>query len=128
MADLVLLNGNILTMNPVQPRAEALAVVGDRIVKVGTTSEISKLVVKSTKVLDLNGKTVIPGFIDTHIHVADFGRTLLWIDLKQVESIQAIQKMVRKKAAKTAKGKWILGSGWNQENFKEKRSPNTPRP
>jgi predicted amidohydrolase YtcJ len=123
MADLVLLNGNILTMNPLQPRAEALVVVGDRIVKVGTTSEISKLVVKSTQILDLNGKTVIPGFIDTHIHVADFGRTLQWIDLKQVDSIQAMQTMVKEKATKTAKGKWILGSGWNQENFREHRSP-----
>jgi len=122
-ADLVLTNGNIITMNPAQARAEAVAVTKDRILKVGTNNEIAPLIGKNTKTIDLKGKTVVPGFIDTHIHVADFGRTLAWLDLKGAASIRALQTLVKEKAAKTAKGKWILGSGWNQETFKEKRFP-----
>ena len=123
MADLVLIHGNVLTMNPTQPRAEALAVTKDRIVKVGSEDEITQLIGGNTRVLDLKGKTVVPGFIDTHIHVADFGRTLAWIGLKQAISIRALQALVREKTEKTAKGKWVLGSAWNQENFAEKRYP-----
>ncbi len=77
-ADLVLINGNVLTMNPAQPLAEAVAVKGEKIVKVGTNEEINPLIGKTTKIIKLNGKTVVPGFIDTHIHVTDFGRLLLW--------------------------------------------------
>jgi hypothetical protein len=122
-ADLVLINGNILTMNPAQPHAEAVAITDDRIAKVDSNAEIKKLVDKNTKTLDLRGKTVVPGFTDTHIHVADFGRTLQWIDCKQANSLQALLALVREKATKTAKNKWILGSGWNQENFAEKHAP-----
>lgn len=110
-------------MNPLQPHAEAVAVTKDRIVKVSKNSIIAPLVGENTKVLDLKGKTVLPGFIDTHIHVADFGRTLAWLDLKNVTSIEALQRAVKEKSEKIRKGKWILGSGWNQENFKEKRYP-----
>ena len=123
MADLVLINGNVLTMNTQKPHAEAVAITKDRIVKVGDNSEIAQLISKDTQKLDLKGKTVVPGFIDTHIHVADFGRTLAWVDLKQADSIPALLTLVRKRAEKVGKGRWILGSGWNQENFKEKRYP-----
>jgi predicted amidohydrolase YtcJ len=123
MADLVLINGNVLTMNPAQPRAEAIAITKDRIVKVGSNTDIKATAGKGAKILDLKGKTVLPGFIDTHIHVADFGRTLQWIELKQADSIQAMLTLVREKTTRTPKGKWILGSGWNQENFTEKRAP-----
>jgi predicted amidohydrolase YtcJ len=122
-ADLVLINGNVLTMNPAQPHAEAVAITKDRIVKVGGSSEIIRLSGTNAKTLDLKGKTVVPGFIDTHIHVADFGRTLAWLDLKQANSIQTLQFLLREKAARTVKGKWILGSGWNQQNFAEKCVP-----
>ena len=87
-ADLALIGGKILTMNPSQPRAEAIAVRKDRIVKVGESEEITRLIGKSTKVIRLNGKTVVPGLIDTHIHVADFGRFLTWVDLHDVKSIK----------------------------------------
>jgi predicted amidohydrolase YtcJ len=122
-ADLVLVGGNVLTMNPSQPSAEAIAVKGDRIVKVGTNGDITQWVGKNTRVINLDGKTVIPGFIDTHIHIADFGRTLTWLDLKNVNSIKTLQDKIKQKAQATPKGKWILGSGWNQDNLKEKRAP-----
>jgi predicted amidohydrolase YtcJ len=122
-ADLVLLNANIITMNPKNPHAEAIAIKKDRIIKVGKSIDIPPFINKSTEVLDLNGKTVLPGFIDTHIHIADFGRTLNWLDLKNADSIQAIQETIKQKAQTTPKNKWILGSGWNQNNLKEKRPP-----
>ena len=122
-ANLVLIGGNVLTMNPAQPRAEAVAVEGDRIVKVGTNEEISQLVGKDTQVIRLNGKTVVPGFIDTHIHVADFGKLLTWIDLSDACSIKEMQNSLRIRAEKAPKEKWLLGRGWNQKRFAEKRLP-----
>ena len=75
-AELVLVDGNILTMNSSQPSAEAVAVKKDKIVKVGTIEDVSSLIGKDTKVINLDGRTVVPGFIDCHIHVADFGKFL----------------------------------------------------
>ena len=122
-ADLVLTNANVLTMNPANPHAEAIAIKNDRVLKVGKNTDINPLIGKNTTILNLNGKTVLPGFIDTHIHIADFGRTLTWLDLKNADSIKTIQQNIREKAQMTPKGKWILGSGWNQDNLKEKRAP-----
>jgi hypothetical protein len=122
-ADLALINANVRTMNPSQPLAQAVAVTENRIVKVGTNQDINPLIGKSTRVISLNGKTVIPGLIDTHIHVADFGRCLLWLDLTSVYSIEELQCLLSDKAKQTPAGKWIIGRGWNQTRFKEKRLP-----
>lgn len=62
--------------------------------------------------------------IDTHIHVADFGRCLLWLDLTSAESIKELQSLIKEKAKQTPAGKWVIGRGWNQNRFKEKRLPN----
>lgn len=122
-ADLALIGGNILTMKQSQPFAEAVAVKGDRIVRVGTNNKISQLIGENTHVIDLNGKTVVPGFIDTHIHVADFGRLLAWIDLSNAGSITKMQSRLKKRVQESPKGKWLLGRGWNQTCFAEKRLP-----
>jgi hypothetical protein len=122
-ADLALINGKVLTMNPFRPYAEAVAIKNDKILKVGTNEAISRCVGKNTKVISLSGKTVVPGFIDTHIHVADFGRFLTWIDLSDVTSIREMQSNLRKHAQKMPKGKWIVGRGWNQTRFTEGRFP-----
>jgi predicted amidohydrolase YtcJ len=123
-ADLVLIDGNVLTMDSSQPSAEALAVKKDRIVKVGTTEEISSWIGKATKVINLQGRTVVPGLIDSHIHVGDFGKFLMWLDLKDVNSIEAMQRRIRERAQKIPEGRWIIGSGWDQARFAEKRYPN----
>ena len=120
-AELTLINGNIQTMNPRQPVAQAVAISKGRFVKVGLNHEINKLIEKSTKVVSLGGKTMIPGLIDTHIHVADFGRCLMWLDLSTAESIGDVQALIKHKVKQTPSGKWIIGSGWNEKNFKEKR-------
>jgi len=122
--DLVLLNGNIVTMDRRLKRARAVAVVGERILRVGKNSDVRPLITKKTKVLDLRGKTVIPGMIDTHIHFVDYGLSLGRIDLRGVRSIAEIQDKVASKAKETRAGGWILGRGWDQERLKEKRYPN----
>jgi hypothetical protein len=111
-------------MNPRQPLARAVAIRKSKIAKVGANREINQLVGKHTKVIDLNGKTVIPGLIDTHIHVADFGRCLLWLDLTSADSIMELQRLLSEKAKQTAAGRWIIGRGWNQNRFKENHFPN----
>jgi predicted amidohydrolase YtcJ len=111
-------------MNTCQPVAQAVAIRKNKIVKVGTNQEIKQLVSKDTKVINLNGKTVVPGLVDTHIHVADFGRCLLWLDLTSAQSIKELQSLLKEKAKHTTAGQWIIGRGWNQNRFKEKRLPN----
>ena len=123
-ADFVLVNGRVLTMNASHPRAEAIAIKKDRIVKVGTNEEITRCIGKNTKVICLEGKTVVPGLIDTHVHVVDFGRVLAWIDLKGVKSIKEMKNRIRERVERTPKGKWILGHGWDQASYTEKRYPN----
>jgi predicted amidohydrolase YtcJ len=122
-ADLVLTDGNVLTMNSFKSHAKAIAIRKDRIVKVGTNREISRWIGKKTKKITLKGRTVVPGFIDTHIHVADFGKFLTWVDLRAVKSIKEMQTSLKKRAKKTHKGKWIIGHGWDQNRFSERRLP-----
>ena len=75
--------------------------------------------------MNFEGKTVVPGLIDTHIHVADYGRCLMWLDLTTAQSISELQSILKEKARQTPAGKWIVGRGWNQNRFKEKRMPTT---
>lgn len=123
-ADIVLVNCNVLTMNPSQPHAEAVAIKKDKIAKVGTNKEIKPLIGNNTKVIKLDGLTVLPGLIDTHIHIADFGRFLTWLDLKNVNSITEMKSMIKESAQKKPRGRWILGQGWDQTSFSEQRIPN----
>jgi predicted amidohydrolase YtcJ len=111
-------------MNSSQPSAEAVAVNKEKIVKVGTTQEVSSWIGKETKVIQLQGRTVVPGFIDCHIHVADFGKFLTWVDLKETNSIKELKNRVRERVQKVPNGRWVVGSGWDKARFAEKRDPN----
>ena len=117
------MDGNILTMDSSQSIAEAVAIKYDKIIKVGTNDEIRQFVVKSTKVIQLKGKTVVPGLIDTHIHVADFGRLLTWIDLSGAASILEMQELLIARVAESPKGKWLLGRGLDPSHFVDKCLP-----
>jgi predicted amidohydrolase YtcJ len=123
LADLVLINGNIITLNPSQPVAQAVAINDGKMVAVGTNIEIKQWISKTTKIVNLSGKTLVPGFTDTHAHMAEFGFSLSRIDLRDVTSIKSMQKLLQKKVQKTPQGKWVLGRGWDQECFREKRYP-----
>jgi len=120
-ADLALINGNIITMDSARPKAQAVAIQKNRIMKVGTTEEIKRLVIKETKVVDLQGQTVVPGFIDSHIHVADFGKFLNWVNLSDVTSIEELQTRLKERVQKIPKDRWIVGNGWNELHFAENR-------
>jgi len=122
-ADLVLIGGNIITMDPSRPQAQAVAIRNKTIVKAGTNREIEPLVRESTKVIDLEGKTVLPGFTDAHIHMAGFGKSLTQINLRNVRSIKKMQEKLKERLEDAKQGEWILGRGWDQDRFEEKRYP-----
>jgi predicted amidohydrolase YtcJ len=123
-ASLVLRGGNVLTVDDGQPRAEALAVRGDRIVALGTNEQVAPLIGPSTEVIDLGGQTAIPGFIEGHGHFMGLGQSRMIIDLMDTTSFEQIVSMVAE-AANTAKpGDWIQGRGWHQEKWTSVPSPN----
>jgi predicted amidohydrolase YtcJ len=123
MADLILLNGSFWTANPAQPRAEALAVEGDRILRVGRTAEIKKLGGKRTRVIDLKGALGLPGFIDSHTHFLEGGFSLSSIQLRDVTSRDQFIKRVEEKARGLKKGDWILHGNWDHEQFSPPELP-----
>jgi len=121
-ADLVLWNGNIVTMSQKLPRAQAVAIAGNRILRVGTDTEIKPLIGEKTKVIDLEQKLVIPGLIDAHVHPFGAGRALTILDLKGLDKEQILGK-VAQRAKETKKGEWIEAEGWDQGFWKEKEFP-----
>jgi hypothetical protein len=122
-ADLVLLNGKIWTVNDRQPEAEAVACLGNRIVAVGSTKEIRKWIGAKTKVIDLEGKRVTPGFNDSHVHFLDGGRGLASVQLRDARTPEEFRNRIRDFAAKSPKGRWILNGNWDHENW---NPPNLP--
>jgi len=124
-ADLAFINANVKTLNLSQPVAQAVAIKKNKILCVGTNQAVNALIGKDTKVFDLKGKTVVPGLIDAHVHVADFGRCLLWLDLSSARSISQLQRLVKEKATHVSAGQWIIGRGWNDTRFKENRFLNS---
>ena len=123
MADVVLLNGSIWTVNPVQPWAEAVALDGEKIYKVGRTADLKKLVGKETKVIELNGALVLPGFIDSHTHFLKGGFSLSSIQLRDVTSREQFIKRVEEKAKELEKREWILEGYWDHEQFSPPELP-----
>jgi len=122
-ADMILTNGNITTMNQKKPKAQAIAILKNKIIAVGTNTQIKKLTSETTKIIDLKGRNVVPGFIDAHVHMLDFGTSLTGLNLRGVTSIEEMQQKLQEKVKKTPQGKWILGDGWDQERFQEKLYP-----
>ena len=120
-AELVLWNGNIVTVDDAQPRARAVATAGGRFLAVGSDDDVLNLAGARTKKIDLGGRTVVPGFIDAHAHVADSGNR----HLKQVDcdlrSIEAIVAALRERAAKTKPGDWVVGFKYDDTKTAEGR-------
>jgi hypothetical protein len=107
--ELILYNGNIWTVNDKMPRAQALAINGDRIFAVGTNEEILGLAAGISKKIDLGGKAVFPGFIDAHAHPCESGVNHLRMVACDMDSIADIQAALRKRAGQTPAGQWVLG-------------------
>jgi predicted amidohydrolase YtcJ len=119
--DLILYNGNILTVNDQEPRAEAVAIARDRFLAVGSNSEVLNLSGAASKKIDLGRKTVTPGFIDAHSHPAEAGLMHLRMVDCDLRSISAIQAALRERAAKTPPGEWVLGFKYDDTKTEEGR-------
>src|SRR5215471_14030832 len=124
-ADAVLLNGKIVTLDAATPIAEALAVRDGRIVAVGRSTEIRALAGPTTRVIALNGRTVIPGLIDSHMHAIRaalfYATEVNWIGTRSIPEAMA---RIKAAAQRARPGQWIIvAGGWTEQQFQEKRRP-----
>ena len=122
-ADLIVTNANVRTMDKANPRVQAFAVLGGRIVAVGTSAEIIQLAGANTKTLDAGGKLVIPGFNDSHVHFLDGGAGLSSVDLRDAKTPQEFVERIKNFAAKLPKDRWILNGNWDHENWTPNNLP-----
>ncbi len=125
-ADLVLKNANVVTMDRAQPQARLVAVRDGKVWLVGSNSLLEEVEATGTKVIDCQGKTLVPGFNDAHCHTFSFMRKLLSIDLSppNVGSIEDIKELIARQAQNTPPNQWIVGTDYNEFYFPEKRHPN----
>lgn len=126
-ATLALINGKIVTVDSENSIHEAVAVKENMIIRVGSNNDVNSLIDSKTNVIDLNGKTVLPGFIDSHVHAFGAGRLKVQekmeVDIKYANSVSEVLELIRAKAKETPKGEWVIGWGYTWSRFKEKRVP-----
>ena len=115
-ADLAFVNGKVWTVDDNQTIAESVAILGGKILAVGTSVEIRKLVGPATKVIDLGGKRMLPGFIDNHTHFMTGGFQLQSVDLRTAKSEQEFARLIGTRAQQRP-GKWITGGDWDHDNW-----------
>lgn len=124
--DLILINGIIRTMDSERKIVEAVAISDGKISAAGSNDEILKLAEENTKIVDLDGKTALPGFNDSHVHLLNYGYSLTKVDCSGARSIDEIvergEKFISEKGIK--EGDWVLGRGWNDIMFMEQRELN----
>jgi predicted amidohydrolase YtcJ len=122
-ADLILHNAKIYTADSRTPRAEAIAIRGDRIAAVGSSADIQKLKGAATKVVDARGAAILPGLHDSHGHFTGLGASLQVLQLRGTASWEQIVGMVRRRAASARPGEWIQGRSWDQNDWAVKEFP-----
>jgi predicted amidohydrolase YtcJ len=122
-ADLVLLNGKIWTVNEKQPEAEAVAALSNRIIAVGTSKDVRKFIGPQTRVIDLQGRRVVPGFNDAHVHFFNGGAGLASVQLRDAKTPQEFANRIGAFAAKIPTGRWILEGNWDHENWSPAQLP-----
>lgn len=122
-ADKAFLNGQVVTVDGDNRVVEAVAVRGNRIFAVGGNEDIEPFVNEKTEVIDLTGKSLLPGFIDSHLHVTMYGTNKLGVSCKEphITSIQHILADLKKKADETPRGQWVRAWGFNELKIKEQR-------
>ena len=114
-ADLVIVHGHVWTVDPENSRAEAVAALGGRIVAVGSDREIAKWIGPATKTIDAQGKSVLPGFIDAHVHFSSGGGETSSVHLRDANTPQEFARRIGEQAKKLGKGEWMLGGTWDHE-------------
>lgn len=123
MIDLILYNGNIITLDPRQPKVSALATAFGRIAALGADSEVRRLAGPDTVEINLDGKTALPGLTDAHIHWEWQARALRSVDVFEVPSKEMALQRLRERAATTPPGEWITGQGWAQDLWADRAFP-----
>ena len=123
--DLLLENANVMTLEPAQPRAEAVAVRGQTIVAVGNKADMAHLLGFSSRVIDCQGMTLLPGLVDAHCHLLATAAALQGLDCspEAVPSIQQLQIRIRKQSDVTPRDRWVRGFGYDELSLREKRHP-----
>jgi hypothetical protein len=120
-ADVLLTHGNVYTVAEKQPKAEAIAVKSGRIVFVGSNDDAKKF--HTAKIIDLHGRTVLPGFTDSHCHIFGIGEREMRLNLEGTNSLKDFLASVNERVDKTAPGKWIAGRGWIETFWKPPQFP-----
>ncbi len=125
-ADLIFLSGRVHTVNRAEEIAQAVAIEGDRIVAVGRDDDVKALKGPKTRVVELNGRSLLPSFIDAHCHLASLGMVFVSIDGKApgMQSIEVLKKAVYQRAHALPPGTWIRGRGYDHSRLVERRHPN----
>ncbi|MFK7807083.1 MAG: amidohydrolase [Saprospiraceae bacterium] len=116
-ADLVILNGNVTTMDKANPKAKAIAIKDHHIIAVGNDDEIKSFSGENTKTIDAKGNFVMPGFIEGHGHYVGLGESMINLNLLNTKNWQEILDKVAEKAKTAKPGDWIMGRGWHQEKW-----------
>lgn len=116
-ADIVFKNGNVYTANDKAPQAEAVAVKADRIVFVGTNADAQKYVGPKTRVVDLHGSTVLPGFADAHQHLSGVGQREMTLNLEGTKSLDDFLAKVKARVGQAKPGEWVTGRGWIETHW-----------
>ncbi|MDZ4715127.1 MAG: amidohydrolase [Cytophagales bacterium] len=119
-ADLIIRGGTIYTVNEAFPTVEAVAVKGDTIVFAGSLSDVSAYEGEDTEIVDLNGATMTPGFIESHGHIMGLGYSEMNLDLMEVKSYEELVEKVKNAVAVAQPGQWIIGRGWHQDKWDSK--------
>ncbi len=117
MADLIVINSKIWTADPAKPFAEAMAVLDDRIIAVGSNKEILKFKSEKTRILDRPGELILPGFIDSHLHFLQGGFSLSSVQLKAAQTKEEFIQRIKDFAANMQPGEWMLEGNWDHENW-----------
>lgn len=120
---MIIINATVHTMDRNQPNGEAVAILGNRIIAVGSTTEIKKLSGANTKVIDAKGKLVLPGFNDAHVHFMSGGFQLSSVDLRDANTPQEFAERIRDFAVKVPPGQWITGGDWDHERWPDAKLP-----
>jgi predicted amidohydrolase YtcJ len=120
---LILHNARVYTVDSRNAVAEAVAIAGDRILQVGKNADVLALKAPSTRVLDLRGATIVPGLHDAHAHVVGLGATLQDVDLRGTSSYEEVVGRIRRRLVSARPGEWIIGRGWDQNDWAEKAFP-----
>ncbi len=122
-ADIIFTHGNIYTGDAKKPRATALAIRGEWIIAVGSASEMKKFSGAGTRIINLHGQFVIPGFNDAHVHVGEAGRAKLAVNLMGAKSLGEFQQRIRDSLPSHKPGAWITGFGWDHTMWPDRKFP-----